>query len=220
MTVDLVIFDCDGVLVDSEVITNRIFADMLNSLGANLTLDDMFVRFVGLPMSVCLDVARDLIGREHPPEFLAEYLDRTQRALMDELQPVPGIHSALARLTTPVSVVSSGDHQKMAMTLGLTGLLERFEGRRFSVTQVSRGKPAPDVFLFAAAQMGVPPHRTIVVEDTPVGVRAGKAAGMTTFGYAGRTPAERLLDAGASTVFASMHMLPELLGAAQGSAAL
>jgi HAD superfamily hydrolase (TIGR01509 family) len=210
---DLVIFDCDGVLVDSELLTNRVFADMINDLGAAVTLDDMFDRFVGHSMKHCLSIVRDMIGRDVPPAFVEEYRERTTLALAEHLQPITGIHTALDKLTCRFCVASSGDHEKMRTTLGLTGLLERFEGRLFSVTQVSRGKPAPDVFLFAAAQMGVEPERVAVIEDTPTGVAAGKAAGMLVFGYAGRTPAARLREAGAAVVFTSMHDLPSLLSA-------
>jgi HAD superfamily hydrolase (TIGR01509 family) len=208
---DLIIFDCDGVLVDSEPITNRVFRDMLRELGAAVTLDDMHQRFLGYSMAHCLGVAREVLGRDVPADFEDRYRERTTAALVAEVQPVPGIEAVLDALALPSCVASSGDHRKMRTTLGLTGLLPRFEGRLFSVTQVARGKPAPDVFLFAAEQMGAAPERTAVVEDTPVGVTAGRAAAMTVFGYAGRTPAHRLSEAGASAVFSRMSELPGLL---------
>jgi HAD superfamily hydrolase (TIGR01509 family) len=208
---DLVIFDCDGVLVDSELIANRVFAEMLVELGLPVTIDDMFERFVGHSMTYCLDLVRGMLGRAVPPGFVDELRERTARAFTEELQPVAGIHAALDALTCATCVASSGDQAKMRITLGLTGLLERFEGRLFSVTQVANGKPAPDVFVFAAAQMGVNPERVAVVEDTPAGVAAGIAAGMTVFGYAGRTQAARLHNAGAAVVFTDMHELPALL---------
>jgi HAD superfamily hydrolase (TIGR01509 family) len=208
---DLVIFDCDGVLVDSELISNRVFAEMLVELGVSVTIDDMFERFVGHSMAYCLDLVRGMRGCDVPPEFVDQYRERTARAFVEELQPVPGIHAALDALTCASCVASSGDHAKMQTTLGLTGLLERFDGRLFSVTQVARGKPAPDVFLFAAAQMGASPERVAVIEDTPTGVAAGTSAGMTVFGYAGRTPAARLRNAGAAVVFTEMRDLASLL---------
>jgi HAD superfamily hydrolase (TIGR01509 family) len=210
---DLVIFDCDGVLVDSELVSNRIFAEMLGELGLAVSIDFLFERFVGHSMAYCLDLVRGMLGRDVPAGFLAEYRERTRLAFVEELQPVAGIHEVLAALTCPSCVASSGDHTKMRATLGLTGLLGRFEGRLFSATQVSKGKPAPDVFLFAAAKMGAVPERVAVVEDTPVGVTAGSAAGMTVFGYSARTPASRLRDAGAAVVFTAMHDLPALLAA-------
>jgi HAD superfamily hydrolase (TIGR01509 family) len=213
---DLVIFDCDGVLVDSEVLTNSVFRDMLIELGATVTLEDMFEKFVGHSMSDCLELARALLGRDLPADFVDRYRERCVQVLRRELKPVPGVGLALSRLEAsriPMCVASSGDHEKMRTTLGLTGLLGHFENRLFSVTQVPRGKPAPDVFLFAAARMNVPPARVAVVEDTPVGVTAACAAGMTVFGYAGRTPGHRLRSAGASVVFDDMCTLPALLGA-------
>jgi HAD superfamily hydrolase (TIGR01509 family) len=208
---DLVIFDCDGVLVDSELIANRVFAAMLVELGVPVTIDDMFERFVGHSMAYCLDLVREMLGRDVPPGFVDELRERTNRAFTKELQPVPGIHVVLDALTCDCCVASSGDHTKMRTTLSLTGLLDRFDGRLFSVTQVARGKPAPDVFVFAAAQMGVSPDRVAVIEDTPAGVAAGTAAGMTVFGYAGRTQAARLQNAGAAFVFTEMRDLPALL---------
>lgn len=210
---DLVIFDCDGVLVDSEIITSRVFAAMLEELGVSYTLEQMFDEFVGHSMQYCYDKLRVVLRRELPEDFSTDVRTRVTAALTAEVQAVAGIHDVLNRLTLPFCVASSGDHQKMRTTLGATGLLSKFEGRMYSVTQVSAGKPAPDVFLFAAEQQGVAPSRVAVVEDTPVGVTAAKAAGMTAFGYAGvdRTPAKRLRDAGADVVFSSMGALPGLL---------
>lgn len=207
----LVIFDCDGVLVDSEPIANRVFADMLRELGVSVTMEYMFEHFVGYSMVHCLGIVRELLGHEPPADFAARCRERTAQALAQELQPVEGIAGVLDALRIPACVASSGDHDKMRTTLGLTGLLRRFEGRLFSVTQVAHGKPAPDIFLYAAEQMAVAPEQVAVVEDTPVGVTAGRAAGMTVFGYAARMPAARLRAAGASAVFTDMRALPALL---------
>ena len=208
---DLIIFDCDGVLVDSEVITGRVFADMLNELGLDVTLDDMFELFVGHTMVYCFAKVREMLGRELPDTFIADMRTRVTEALEAGVQPVDGIHHALSRISLPTCVASGGDHHKMRTTLGATGLLNQFEGRLYSVTQVAAGKPAPDVFLFAANEMGFAPARVAVVEDTPIGVTAAKAAGMTVFAYAERTPDARLREAGADVVFTSMHDLPTLL---------
>jgi HAD superfamily hydrolase (TIGR01509 family) len=209
---DLVIFDCDGVLVDSELIANRIFAALLNELGASVTLDTMFERFVGHSMADCLVIVEELLGRVPPADLVTTLRARTNAALAVELRAVDGVAAVLDSLAVPYCVASSGDHDKMRTTLGLTGLLPRFEGRLFSATEVARGKPAPDVFLYAAQRMGCAPARAAVVEDTPIGVQGAIAAGMTVFGYAGHTPAERLRHAGA-TPFATMAELPALLGA-------
>lgn len=211
MTPELVIFDCDGVLVDSERITNQVFVEMLNELGLALTLEDMFEQFVGHSMGQCMDKVSDLLGKRPPETFLPAYRARTRDALESSLRPVPGIVDALDRLALPSCVASSGDHDKMRITLGITGLRSRFEGRIFSVTEVAKPKPAPDIFLHAARQLGVSPADCVVVEDTPTGVTAAVDAGMTVLGYCALTPAHRLRAAGAHRVFDSMGDLPAVL---------
>ncbi len=207
---ELVIFDCDGVLVDSEPIANVIFAEMLNNLGLEVTLEDMFRDFMGRSMTACLQTIRARLGTPPPTGFVEELKRRTGAALSENLRPIDGIECTLDRISIPYCVASSGDHEKMTLTLGLTGLLDRFDGRLFSATEVERGKPHPDVFLFAAERMGADPARTAVVEDSEVGVRAGVAAGMTVFGYARLSDPLILINAGA-IVFDSMKQLPQLL---------
>ncbi len=208
---ELVIFDCDGVLVDSEVLTNRIFAEMLNEVGLPVTLNDMFETFVGKSMPQCLEIIATMLGGSVPLMFIDEYHARTTAALKRELKTVPGIETVLDTIELPYCVASSGTPEKMQITLGTTGLLPRFHGKIFSVTEVPRSKPFPDVFLHAAARMGAKPSACAVIEDTPTGVTAGVAAAMTVYGYCALTPAERLLDAGAHHVFSSMSDLPVLL---------
>jgi len=207
---ELVIFDCDGVLVDSERITNIVFAEMLNEQGLPVTLDDMFREFVGRSMAQCLDIIEEKLGRPVPHGFLDQYHRRIERALREKLRPVRGIKDALKAIDLPMCVASSGSHEKMRTTLGLTGLLDRFSGKLFSVTEVEKAKPHPDVFLYAAAKMGWSAGRTAVVEDTSLGVRAGIAAGMTVFGYAELSSPRALSDEGA-IVFDDMRDLPALL---------
>ena len=210
----LVVFDCDGVLVDSELITNRIFASMLNELGIPVTLEDMFEQFVGRSMAACLEKIAGLLGRPVPEDFVNQYQVRTNAALKSDLKAVPGIEAVLDDIKMPYCVASSGSHEKMQTTLGITGLLPRFQGRIFSVTEVARGKPFPDVFLYAAAKSGTVASECAVVEDTPTGVAAGVAAGMTVYGYCALTPQHRLQEAGAHYTFDSMSKLPQLLAAA------
>jgi HAD superfamily hydrolase (TIGR01509 family) len=210
----LVIFDCDGVLVDSELITNRIFAAMINELGIPVTLDDMFEKFVGRTMSYCCELIARMSGRPVPDDFVAQYRLRTTAALQSELKAVPGIEKALdaiEALGLPYCVASSGSHDKMKTTLGITGLFPRMQGKLYSVTEVVNAKPAPDVFLHAARMCGVDAGSCCVVEDSPIGVAAGVAAGMTVFGYCALTPQQRLLDAGAHATFSDMSRLPDLL---------
>jgi HAD superfamily hydrolase (TIGR01509 family) len=208
---ELVIFDCDGVLVDSELITSRVFASMLNELGISVTLEDMFAKFVGRSMGQCLEVIESLLGHEIPEGFVHQYHVRTAIALKADLKAVPGIEAALNAIKLPYCVASSGSHEKMQMTLGITGLITKFQGRLFSVTDVARAKPYPDVFLYAADKMGVAPSACAVIEDTPTGVAAGVAAGMTVFGFHAHTPKQRLREAGAHFTFDSMSTLPDLL---------
>jgi HAD superfamily hydrolase (TIGR01509 family) len=132
--------------------------------------------------------------------------------LREQVQPVAGIREVLEVLRIPYCIASSGDHDKMRLTLGATGLMPFFEGRLFSATEVPNGKPAPDVFLYAAKRMGADSKRTAVVEDSVNGVLAGRAAGMTVLGFAGLTPAAKLRAVGATRVFADMRELPALLG--------
>jgi len=210
----LVIFDCDGVLVDSEPVANRTLGHMLRELGLDLTQEQIFERFVGYSLPHCLRVIEGMLGHPAPENFLRDLQARTFAAFKTELRATPGIEQTLDALDAvglPYCVASSGDHEKMNTTLGITGLLPRFAGRIFSVTQVAHGKPAPDIYLFAAAQMNAVPSSCAVVEDTPPGVRAGVAAGMTVFGFCAFTPAEKLRAAGAQQTFDDMQRLPQLL---------
>jgi HAD superfamily hydrolase (TIGR01509 family) len=216
----LVIFDCDGVLVDSELITNRIFTTMLNELGMAISKEEAFETFVGRSMAQCLELIAGLLGREVPADFVRQYHQRSATALKSELKAVQGVEAALEVIRVPYCVASNGSHEKMQITLGITGLLPKFEGKRFSVAEVARGKPFPDLFLHVAAKSGVAPGDCVVIEDTPTGVSAGVAAGMTVYGYCAHTPAHRLIGAGAHGTFERMSDLPEMLlnaGALRGS---
>jgi HAD superfamily hydrolase (TIGR01509 family) len=210
----LVIFDCDGVLVDSEPVANRTLGQMLRELGLDLTQAQIFEHFVGYSLPHCLRVIEGMLGRPPPESFLRDLQARTFAAFKTELRAMPGIEQALDLLDAaglPYCVASSGDHEKMNTTLGITGLLPRFAGRIFSVTQVARGKPAPDVYLFAARQLGAEPSACVVVEDTPPGVQAGAAAGMTVFGFCAHTPEQKLRAAGAHRTFDDLRQLFSML---------
>jgi HAD superfamily hydrolase (TIGR01509 family) len=209
--VNLVIFDCDGVLVDSERITNRVFCEMLNELGVDVSLEDMFERFVGYSMAQCVAIITDILGTPPPEDFVPRLRRRSAAALVSEIAPVAGVSAVLKTLTVPYCVASSGEPEKIRLTLGSTGLLGYFEGKIFSVADVKEPKPAPDVFLHAASVMGADPRSCVVIEDTPVGVEAGIAAGMTVYGFAADTPERRLWEAGADEVFTAMPALPQLL---------
>jgi len=210
----LVIFDCDGVLVDSERISNRVFCSMLNELGLAVTLEDMFQHFVGLSMPQCVELITEMLGKPPTADFVETLRERTDAALREQVAPVPGVPQMLDEIGIPFCVASSGNHEKMRLTLGATGLLGKFTNRIYSVVDVENPKPAPDVFLHAARQMGVDPADCVVIEDTPTGVRAGVAAGMTVMGFCAHTPAHRLKEAGAHVVFEEMRLLGKLLEAA------
>ena len=207
----LAIFDCDGVLVDSERITNRVFCSMLNDLGLDLTLDDMFEHFVGLSTAQCVSRITRMLGAPPPADFLTTLRRRADAALASEVAPVAGVVEALDGIRIPHCVASSGDHDKIRLTLAASGLLARFDGRIYSVVDVARPKPDPDVFLHAARSMRVAPAACVVVEDTPTGVCAGVAAGMHVLGFCADTPARRLRAAGAHEIFSDMRLLPALL---------
>jgi HAD superfamily hydrolase (TIGR01509 family) len=209
---ELVIFDCDGVLVDSERIAVRLDAEILGEIGWQLTEAEIIERFMGRSDAYMRGEIEAAIGRPLGPEWATEVLrPRYGRAMEAELTAVDGVVGALDRISTPTCVASSSTHDHLQFALGLTGLLDRFDGRIFSATEVANGKPAPDLFLHAAATLGVPPDRCAVVEDSRYGVEAARAAGMRAFGYAGGlTPADRLAGP-ATTVFEHMHELPELL---------
>jgi HAD superfamily hydrolase (TIGR01509 family) len=208
---DLVIFDCDGVVVDSERITHDVFGAFIRSLGASLTEAEMQEQFLGRSLKDCLAIVEALTGRPAPAGALDAYRAERDRVLREQVVPVVGIRAVLEQLTIPYCIASSGDHDKMRATLGATGLLPLFAGRLFSVTEVARAKPAPDVFLYAAQRMGAAPERTLVIEDSVNGVIAGRAAGMTVYGFAGLFSTERLASAGAHVTFTRMSELPALL---------
>ena len=210
----LVIFDCDGVLVDSERLAVRVEAAVLAELGWPMSQAEVIERFMGRSQAVMLQAILDRLGDRLPGDW-QERLDRRYREAFDaELAPVDGVVEALDRIATPTCVASGGSHQMLRHQLRLTGLYERFEGRIFSATEVAEGKPAPDLFLHAAARLGAEPAACAVVEDSRYGVQAARAAGMRAFGYTGGlTPPERL--AGPRTVlFDDMRRLPDLLAAA------
>ncbi len=213
---DLVIFDCDGVLVDSERISARVFAQLLGELGLAFTPSQMFDTFMGNSMQRCVDIVTERLGHAPPDDLLTRYHDIMRATLTSELRPVPGIIALLDRLDEaklPYAVASNGEHAKMQTTLGVTGLLARFAGRRFSATDVARPKPAPDLFEHAARTLGVLPSRCVVVEDSPLGVRGARAAGMTVIGFSDLMSPQRLQEAGAHHVVEAIGHIPALLSA-------
>ena len=212
---DLVIFDCDGVLVDSERLSVRLDAVLLERLGWPMSESEIIERFVGRTDPAIRAEIEAHLGRDVGPEleaFSGEYV----RLFATELRPVDGVAAAVDAIQAAgyaTCVASSGDLEKIRRNLATTGLLDRFDGRIFSADDVIHGKPAPDLFLQAAATIGVAPARCAVVEDSRHGVVAARAAGMWVFGYAGGvTPADALAGL-RTTIFDEMAELPALVTA-------
>lgn len=206
----MVIFDCDGVLVDSERLSHQVLVEMLTERGVAITLDEAVDRFIGKSVQGGMDALAALLGGQVPRGFLPEMGQRTRAAFAAGLTAVPGVEAVLDAVQAagrPFCVASNGNQAKVRFTLGHTGLLPRFEGRIFTADDVQHPKPAPDLFLLAARSLGLPPAAATVVEDTPTGVAAARAAGMRVIGYAGMTPAARLAAAGADAV---AHSMPEV----------
>ncbi|QKW28765.1 HAD family hydrolase [Streptomyces seoulensis] len=211
---DLILFDNDGVLVDSEPISNRLLAEYLTELGHPTSYEDSLRDYMGAAMHRIHDLVLERTGRRLPDDFDDVFHARVFAAFERELKPVPGAAEVLEKLAAegrPYCVASSGSHQRIRVGHRTTGLDRWFEDDRlFSSQDVGRGKPAPDLFLHAAERMGVAPERCLVVEDSPLGVRAARAAGMDVYGFTAMTPADRL--AGATELFADMGRLADLLG--------
>jgi HAD superfamily hydrolase (TIGR01509 family) len=204
---ELVIFDCDGVLLDSEVIFARVLADCLAGAGfPALNLAEAFALGFGKDRNTLSAAVAARFGRPLPPGFIEEMRERSAAIFARELQPVTGIAELLAGLAVPRCVASNGHHERVRQRLAVAGLLPFFEPNVFGASQVARGKPAPDLFLFAAARLGALPERCLVVEDSPSGVVAASVAGMTAVGFCGGSHcpaghAETLLAAGCARVF-------------------
>ncbi len=216
--VDLIIWDCDGVLVDSEPIAARVLAEFLTELGAPHSPQDCFDRYTGISMATVRDRVRDLCGLDLPEDFEAQIRTRDDAAFRRDLKAIDGVREVIAALPMAHCVASSGSPAKITRSLEVTGLADLFGSRLFSAAQVARGKPAPDLFWLAAETLGVAPRNCVVVEDSLSGVRAGMAAGMRTFGFVGGGHcgpgyADRLAETGVPRVFSRMADLPILLGA-------
>jgi len=213
---DLIIFDCDGVLVDSEALACVVHADVLTQFGYVITAEQVHDRFLGRSAREArLEVETEL-GRAFPDSYTVQLKATIDRVFGEQLTPIPHIADTLARLSQCICVASSGTPTRIRSSLGTAGLLDRFDPHLFSAMQVERGKPAPDLFLFAAAQMKTPPERCVVVEDSVPGVTAARAAGMTVIGFTGGShcrpgDTDRLRAAGADIVIGDMRALPALI---------
>lgn len=214
---DLVIFDCDGVLVDSEPIACRCAAQALTAIGYPIDQRDVQARFLGMSVASMVQSVEEELGRSVPAAFVDGLRRSILAAFERDLKPIPGVARMLDEMTGPVCVASSSNPERVRRSLELTELLDRLHPHLFSASMVARGKPAPDLFLYAAEQMEAAPRRCVVIEDSEAGVRAGKAAGMTVLGFVGGSHVDpsahglALAVAGADHIFGSMVDLPRLL---------
>ncbi len=212
----LVIFDCDGVLVDSEPLACASFSRAVRAEGLDWSVEETMRRVMGLSLKTSLEICEAELGRKLPGDFLEKMQAVTYQTFRDApLQPVAGVKDAVSALQAAgidTCVASSGAPEKMRFTLGLTGLWDLFDGRIFSASQVPRGKPFPDLFLHAAISMNVQPFDCVVVEDSLPGVQAARAAGMKALAYAGEPYANRdALQKAGGRVFDDMKQLPDLV---------
>ena len=213
----LIIFDCDGVLVDSEVISCRAHAETLTRHGYPITADQVLQRFLGVSDREARLTVEAELGCSLPDDFEAQMKQAALQRYADELGAIPHIGEAIAAIDLPKCVASSGTPEKIRHGLTCAGLYDVLAPNIFSATQVTRGKPAPDLFLFAAEQMNIRPPQCLVIEDSVAGVTGGRAAGMTVLGFHGGSHcsaghAELLRAAGAAVTFDDMRQLPDLIG--------
>jgi HAD superfamily hydrolase (TIGR01509 family) len=221
VAINLIIFDCDGVLVDSEIISCRAHAQTLTRHGYPITEEQVLERFLGRSMLHSMLEVEAEMGRQLPDDFRSQVYSEIFRLFANSLQATPHMAETLARIAEPVCVASSGPPEKISTSLNHVGLYGRFAPNIFSAMQVRHGKPAPDLFLFAAEQMGVAPARCLVIEDSLAGIEGARAAGMTVLGFHGGSHCgpgygDRLLAAGATGVFDDMRQLPALIVQNQG----
>ena len=211
MTPKCIIFDCDGTLVDSEDITNRIIAEMASELGITMTGDEATAPFGGKPLNAVLYKMRELSGKEIPDDWLPRLIKKVSESWKTELNPVHGVRELLESLEIPICVASNGESIHIHQSLEMTGLRDFFDGNIFSASDIGVPKPAPDLFLYAAKKMGFKPEQCVVVEDSIPGVIAANRAKIRVYGLVKLCSAEELDNAGAIP-FTNMRDLPVLLG--------
>jgi len=217
----VIIFDCNGVLVDSERIAAAVAAESFNRIGIPLTADLIIRYFFGRRPADMFATVEKAMQRNLPPDFAAGVATATIERLRQELRAMPHAAHALTWLREPKCVASSAPEDRVRISLQTAGLARFFEGNLFSASDVSRGKPAPDLFLHAAERMGVPREQCIVVEDSPAGISAAAAAGMTSVGFVGGSHAEanlaeRLVAAGARSIVADLRHLKSTIVSLRG----
>jgi len=217
---DLVIFDCDGVLIDSEIISARMLIAEMAKLGVDVDLDYVAKNFLGRSYPTVMETIRQEFKLHLPPEFEQLYRARLLKAFETELKVMPGAADVIRNLAVPYCIATSSSPARVAQSLQMVGLGDLVGRELFTSTMVARGKPAPDLFLFAAEKMGVVPARCLVIEDSLTGIRAGIAAGMTVWRFTGGSHLKgRVLmqpeDATAAKLFASFESFFQIAPALQ-----
>ncbi len=205
-----IIFDCDGVLVDSEPLGNKVMVDMANELGINIDLDYAYNHFKGKSLKRCILHISELIDIEMPVDFELEYRRRSFEKFKNEIKPVDGILELVNNLKIPFCVASSGPENKIRLNLELTGLLPYFESHIFSCYTIQKWKPDPAVFLWAGETMGFQPSECLVIEDSLIGINAALAGGFDVFGFTAHDYNDELPEKATKT-FSEMLMLPKLI---------
>ena len=205
-----IIFDCDGVLVDSETIGNQVLVDLSNQYGANINLEYAFKHFKGNSMENCYQHIKEITVKELPEDFIEIYRKQSFEAFRKDIKPIEGVKNLIENLKIPFCVASSGPENKIRLNLELTGLLPYFENKIFSCYAIQKWKPEPDIFLWAAETMGYESQDCLVVEDSPIGVTAALNGGFNVFGFTAHDYNNEL-EGLATNTFDEMNMLLEMI---------
>lgn len=204
-----IIFDCDGVLVDSEAISAKVFQQMIFELGVEIDFETIYEQITGTSMQENLKFISEYTGIELPDDFEQEFRKRSYEAFKTDLKPIKGVYELLKTLTIPVGVASSGPGEKIRLNLTTTGLIEFFGDNIFSSYDIGSWKPEPDIYLYAASSMGFKPDECVVIEDSAPGIKAAKAGGFDVFAIVNHNNETLFRELGANT-FQSMEELYEL----------
>lgn len=205
-----IIFDCDGILVDSEGISDDVLIEMAKEIGVHIDEDYIKLHFAGCSLKFIFETLEDQIIGTLPPNFVEDYRTRTFNRFKTDLRPISGIHELLEQIETPICVASSGPPNKIELNLTTTKLIEKFKGRIYSSYDIGVWKPNPDIFLFAAEKMGFKPEECAVIEDSLAGVKAGIAGGFDVYALANNTNKDLFIEEGAN-VFFKMNELYKML---------
>lgn len=215
--IDCLIWDCDGCLIDSEILACSVSADLLGSMGYNITPQDYIDRFAGKGIRHTLQLIEQETGRTFLKHFPFEQLHTKREKLFKQsLKPIDGVKDILHDIDLPMCIASGSEFDRLNLTLSITNLKPKFTDRIFSAEQVQHGKPAPDLFLFAAAQMNISPTSCLVIEDSVSGIKAAKSAGMPVFGFIGASHAtpqwkQKIQEIEPTLIFDNMRDLPKLI---------